>query len=88
VLASNFDTWKPFVIGERVGVMADPTDIDDVLHAYERMIDDFESLEDMSQNGQKAVVDKYNWDVQFEKLRTAYEKTLGGKEVPRVPKVH
>jgi glycosyltransferase involved in cell wall biosynthesis len=76
VLASNFDAWRPFVEGERVGRMADPQDMDDILDACERMLDDMESLETMSRNGQAAVADKYNWDREFEKLQGAYERCL------------
>ncbi len=76
VLASRFDCWKPFVEGERVGVMADPTDMGDVLQACERMLDDMESLEAMSQRGQTAVQEKYHWEGEFKKLQSVYERVL------------
>lgn len=76
VLASRFDCWRPFVEGERVGVMADPTDMGDVLQACERMLDDMESLEAMSRRGQEAVQEKYHWEGEFEKLQSVYERVL------------
>jgi glycosyltransferase involved in cell wall biosynthesis len=78
VLASNFDTWRPFVEAEDVGVMTDPTDSKAVLRACERMLDDREGLAGMSRRGRAAVQAKYDWDKEFETLLRAYETLLGG----------
>ena len=45
------------------------------------MLDDVDSLETMSQNGQEAVAKKYNWEREFETLQEAYARALGDGDV-------
>ena len=76
VLASNFDCWRPFVEGERVGLMVDPTDRTRIANACEAMLDDPQALQAMSERGQRAVREKYNWQTEFKNLRTCYRELL------------
>ncbi|MFC1764461.1 glycosyltransferase [Planctomycetota bacterium] len=76
VLASNFDCWRPFVEGEKVGMMANPLDLDDVYTACKKMLDDRESLTEMSERGRQAVAQRYHWEQEFKKLQTCYARVL------------
>lgn len=76
VLASNFDVWRPFVEGEGVGFMVDPTHLDEVVTTCERLLSDTTTLGDMSRRAQRVVAEKYNWKREFMKLLACYEKLL------------
>ncbi len=76
VLASNFDQWRPYVEGERTGMMADSTNIDEVVDVCERMLADTDELAAMGQRGMAAVRNKYNWSSEFKVLLKCYEDLL------------
>lgn len=76
VLASNFDTWRPYVEGEGVGMMADPTNIDEIADVCEKMLGDREELVAMGRRGMEAVRTKYNWESEFKVLRQCYDDLL------------
>jgi glycosyltransferase involved in cell wall biosynthesis len=74
VLASRFDGWRRFVEDEGVGLMVDPLDGQAVLQACERMLDDEESLVEMSRRGRQAIQEKYHWAREFKKLESCYQQ--------------
>lgn len=76
LLCSNFDTWKPYVEGERVGMMANPTNIDEVADVCEQMLSNPDELVAMGQRGIEAVRTKYNWNTEFRVLCQCYEDLL------------
>lgn len=76
VLASNFDTWKPYVEGERIGMMADPTNIDEVADVCEKLLSDKDELVAMGKRGMEAVRNKYNWTTEFQVLLKCYDDLL------------
>lgn len=76
VLASNFDCWRDIVEGERAGMMADPTDINQVADVCEWMLDNPDELRAMGQRGMEAVRSKYNWSSEFRELLRCYETVL------------
>lgn len=76
VLASNFDTWKPYVEGERTGMMADPTNINEVADVCEKMLSDRDELVAMGKRGMEAVRNKYNWESEFKVLLKCYDDLL------------
>jgi len=80
VLASNFDTWKPYVEGERIGMMADPTNVDEIADVCEKMLSDKEELVAMGKRGMEAVRTKYNWDSEFKVLLQCYNDLLDQKK--------
>ena len=77
ILASDFDCWRPFVTSEQTGCMVDPMDDDDVFNTCVRMLDNVESLKEMSRRGPIAVKERYTWDQEFAKLKDCYARLLG-----------
>jgi glycosyltransferase involved in cell wall biosynthesis len=73
VLASNFDCWVPYVIGEKAGMMVDPDNIEEISDVCMQMLSDRQALKLMGENGLKAVQDKYNWDSEFKQLLCCYD---------------
>ena len=77
VLTSNFDHWEPYVAGENAGLLVDPHNLEEIVNKCERMLKHPMLLEEMSRNGIKSVIEKYNWDIEFKKLIKCYEDLLG-----------
>lgn len=76
-LVSDFDCWRDLVEGEKVGMMADPTNIDAVVEVCERMLNNPAELAAMGERGMQAVRSKYNWSSEFRELLRCYEELLG-----------
>jgi glycosyltransferase involved in cell wall biosynthesis len=76
VLASDFDCWRDFVEGERTGMMADPTKIDEVVGVCEQMLSKPDELAAMGKRGMEAVRSKYNWSTEFKELLRCYNDLL------------
>lgn len=76
VLASNFPHWETYVNGERSGLAVDPTRLDDIVRACERLLDDPVELDAMGASGAKAVRTKFNWSTEFTVLDRAYKDLL------------
>jgi glycosyltransferase involved in cell wall biosynthesis len=72
VIASNFSLWKQIIEGNKCGLCVDPLDP----HAIARAIDYLgahpEQAEKMGRNGQKLVYERFNWDIEEEKLIRLY----------------
>lgn len=77
VLASDFDCWREFVEGEKVGKMADPENIDRIAAVCREMLDDPDELSSMAARGIAAVRSRYNWDSEFQNMLKCYDRLFG-----------
>jgi len=82
VLASDFSCWRPFVQGTGAGRMVDPEDRDQVVNVCEAMLSDPEGLTQMGHAGRRAVLERFNWDSEFDVLHRCYRTLLNEEEPP------
>lgn len=78
VIASNFDSWIPYIVENQCGVLVNPLSPEDIANAIEKLASDHELRIRMGQQGRQAVLDKYNWDSEKNKLLNLYNKLLNG----------
>lgn len=76
IIISNFPQWKDFVARHQCGISVDPMDPRAIAKAIERLISYPEEKVKMGENGKKAVMEKYNWEMESQKLVRFYEKLL------------
>lgn len=76
VVASNFPLWREIVEGNHCGICVDPLDPKEIARAIEYIIIHPKEAEEMGQNGKKAVVEKYNWKREEERLFKLYEELI------------
>lgn len=76
VIASNFTLWKEIVEGNNCGICVNPLEPKEIAKAIEYIITHPEESELMGQNGKKAVLEKYNWQVEEKKLFDIYGKLV------------
>lgn len=81
VIASNFPLWREFVEGNDCGLCVDPHDPRAVAAAIDELVFDQDKARRMGENGRKAVVERYNWEVEEKKLLGFYQQIIDRKPV-------
>jgi glycosyltransferase involved in cell wall biosynthesis len=76
VIASNIPHWEILVKENGFGVLADPLNSTSIADAIQYLLSNPDESEKMGIRGQEAVIKKYNWDLQKEKLVELYEGIL------------
>jgi glycosyltransferase involved in cell wall biosynthesis len=76
VIASNFPLWKEIVEGNKCGLTVDPLNPKEIAQAIEYLIEHPELRQEMGENGRRAVIEKYNWEQEAEKLLALYQRLL------------
>lgn len=74
IITSNFPLWKEIVEGNSCGLCVNPLESKEIAEAIEYIISHPNEAEIMGQNGKKAVLEKYNWQVEEKKLFGVYEE--------------
>jgi len=73
-IASNFTLWKMIVEENNCGICVDPTKPEEIAQAIEYLITHPDEARKMGENGRKAVLEKFNWEKESEKLLEVYKK--------------
>lgn len=76
VIASDFPLWREIVDDAKCGLCVDPLDPLDIAASINYLHDNRAEAQQMGQNGRKAVLEKYNWNIEEAKLFNFYEKIL------------
>lgn len=72
VIGSNFPLWKQIIEGNQCGLCVDPLDPQAIAQAIDYLVTHPAEAEQMGRNGQKAVHEKYNWDIEEQKILAFY----------------
>ncbi len=80
VVASNFPGFSAIVNGAKCGFTVDPENETEIIEAFNRILDDPELAKKLGENGRRAVLEKYNWKQEEEKLLELYNQLMTGKE--------
>jgi glycosyltransferase involved in cell wall biosynthesis len=72
VIASNFPLWREIVEGNRCGICVDPLDPKAIAAAIDYLVSNPETAKSMGERGRKAVLEKYNWEVEAVRLTDFY----------------
>lgn len=74
VVASNFPLWKTIVEDNNCGICVNPLEPKEISAAVNKILSNDELAQEMSVNGRKLVLEKYNWAKEEEKLKEFYSK--------------
>jgi glycosyltransferase involved in cell wall biosynthesis len=80
VIASDFPLWRTIVEGNHCGVCVDPLDPGAIAAAIDYLADHPDIARSMGDKGRKAVLEKYNWDVESKKLTDLYGELTYAKQ--------
>ena len=76
VISSNIRLWKEIIEENNCGICVNPLESKEIAKAIEYIVSHPKEAEEMGQNGKKAVLEKYNWQVEEKKLFETYEELL------------
>lgn len=77
VVTPDFPAWRELVEGTGCGLVADPTDPAAIASALATLLEDPARARAMGARGREAVLATYNWEAEFARLRSLYERLLG-----------
>lgn len=76
VIASDFPMWREIVEGSGCGICVNPIESEEIANAIKYLSEHPEEARRMGENGRKAVLEKYNWEIESRKLIEVYKKLL------------
>ena len=76
IITSNFPLWKEIVEENNCGIYVNPLEPKEIAKAIDYIIIHPNESQQMGQNGKKAVLEKYNWQVEEKKLFKIYRELI------------
>lgn len=76
VIASDFELWRSILDGAGCGALVDPLDPKSIANAINRLNEDRDEAMDMGARGRVAVLDRFNWAHEEQKLLRFYGELL------------
>lgn len=80
IVTSNFGEMQNYVLDNQVGMAVDPFDEKQLAGAILELLTDRDKYSLYSENGKKAVDDKYNWKLMEQQLFSWYEELINEKQ--------
>ncbi len=77
VIASNFPLWKEIVEDNNCGICVDPMKTNEIAYAIDYLMKNPEIAKKMGENGRRAVLDRFNWEIEEKKLIEVYRNLSG-----------
>ena len=74
IVCTDYVLWKEIVDKYACGICVNPYSSDEIANAINYLIDNHEIAKEMGQNGRRAVLEEYNWDMEEIKLLSIYRK--------------
>lgn len=72
IIASDFPFWREIIGGASCGIFVDPLEPAQIANAIEYVLTHPREAEEMGRAGQSAVLQRFNWDTEAEKLVQLY----------------
>jgi glycosyltransferase involved in cell wall biosynthesis len=76
VIASNFPLWEKIIYKEKCGLCCDPLKPEQIAQAIHWIFDHPDEAQKMGERGRQAVMQKYNWELESERLLAVYNELL------------
>lgn len=73
VVCTDFELWKQIIESEKCGICVNPRNITEIADAIDLISGNPVIAKQMGENGQKAILKKYNWSIESEKLFQIYK---------------
>lgn len=77
VIASDFPVWREIIKGNDCGLLVDPLKPSEIAEAIDFVVEHPDEARRMGENGRRAVEERFNWEIEEEKLLMFYKKVVG-----------
>ena len=79
VLASDFALWRELLLDSGAGRVADPMNPADIARVIGQLLADPRAAVEMGRRGREAVMTRYQWAFEEQRLLSLYEQLLGNR---------
>jgi glycosyltransferase involved in cell wall biosynthesis len=76
IIASDFPLWRSIIEGNNCGICVDPLNPKEITEAINYLIENSALAKSMGENGRKAVIEKFNWEREHQKLILIYRMLI------------
>lgn len=76
VICTDFEIWSQIISDYKCGICVNPNDVDAIAEAITYLLKNPDLAIQMGKNGEKAVLEKYNWETEEKKLFSLYDSLL------------
>ena len=76
VIASNFPLWEDIVLSSNCGICVNPQAPDEIANAIMYLMENPAIAEQLGNNGKNAIINKYNWALEENKLMSLYQQII------------
>ena len=76
LICTDFELWQKVVKEEECGICVNPHNINEIADAIDFLFHNKKTAQKMGENGYKAIISKYNWEIESQKLYNLYDKIV------------
>lgn len=73
VICTDFILWRKIIDDHQCGICVQPDNVEEIASAIRYLLDNPDIAKQMGKNGRRAVLEKFNWDIEEKKLIKLYE---------------
>jgi glycosyltransferase involved in cell wall biosynthesis len=84
VICTDFDLWKEIISRYNCGICVSPVDVNAITKAMKFLLDNPEKAKTMGENGQRAVLEEFNWTIEENKLIGLYQRLIENNKNQRL----
>lgn len=82
VICTDFILWKEIIMKNECGICVNPKNVKEISDAINYLLDNPKIGQIMGRNGRRAVIEKYNWNIEETELLKLYSKlSMESKEI-------
>jgi len=74
IIVSDFPGFREIISGANCGLLIDPSDVREISKSITTLLTDKKQALELGENGRKAVLERYNWELEGKKLMKVYEE--------------
>jgi len=73
IIVSDFPGFREIISGANCGLLIDPSDVKEISKSITALLTDKKRAQELGENGRKAILERYNWELEGLKLMKVYE---------------
>jgi glycosyltransferase involved in cell wall biosynthesis len=76
VIATEVGEIPQMILDGKTGILVKPKDVNGLVNALKRLIDDPLLAKEMGKNGRKRMEEEYDWEIVCKKIENAYQGVI------------
>lgn len=80
IIGSNFGHIKEYILKENCGIVVNPNNTKEIAFAMIEILTNIDKYKLYSENGRTATLNKFKWEIEFQRLLDFYKKALNERD--------